>query len=47
MIIKIDSVGRILIPKPIRKMLGLEADTEIKIEIIGKKIIIEKVESGD
>lgn len=47
MIIKIDTAGRILIPKPIRKALGLESGTEIRIEIIDKKLIITKVESKD
>ena len=40
MITKIDNFGRILIPKKIRKKLGLEPGERIGIETSGKKIIL-------
>lgn len=41
--IKINKDGRILLPKIIRQALGItENDRNLTIEIIGKKIVIEK-----
>ena len=40
MITKIDNFGRILIPKKIRKKLGLEPGEKISIETTRKKIIL-------
>lgn len=42
MIIKLDGVGRFVLPKIMRKALGLNPDSEIHIELKGKKIIITK-----
>ena len=42
--IKIDKQGRIIIPKEIRDKLGLH-NTDLKIHVIGNKIIIEPFNS--
>lgn len=40
--LRIDSLGRILIPKIIRESLGIKAYDDLEIEIIDDKIIIKK-----
>lgn len=42
MIIKLDGHSRLVIPKLIRKALGIKPDGEIKLEFVDKKIIITK-----
>lgn len=42
----IDKAGRVVIPKPIREALGLDAGTELDIEIDGVAIRLEGVASG-
>lgn len=37
---KIDDLGRIVIPAEMKKELGIEPNQELKIELIGNKIII-------
>ena len=44
MIIKIDFNGRVVIPKKIRKRLGINKDDILEIKVEGKKIILEKVQ---
>lgn len=43
---KIDTLGRVVIPKDWRDEIGLEEGTEIEITKVGDKIIIEKYEVG-
>lgn len=40
--IKLDGLGRFVLPKIMRKALGLNPDSEIQIKLEGKKIIITK-----
>ena len=42
---KIDSQGRILIPAEFRRKLGLKAECEVGLTIIGNDLIIRKVNS--
>lgn len=44
MIIKVDTAGRILLPVQIRKMLGIETGKEIRIEVVGDKVVISTIE---
>lgn len=37
---KFDNTGRLVIPKEMRDKLGLTNDSEVKIELVGNKIII-------
>ena len=39
--IRVDKQGRILIPKEMRQKMGIEKDSEVKAQIIGKKLILE------
>ncbi|MHA1131810.1 MAG: AbrB/MazE/SpoVT family DNA-binding domain-containing protein [Candidatus Helarchaeota archaeon] len=43
---KIDSQGRILIPAEFRRKLGLEADCEVGLTVIGNDLIIRKVNTN-
>lgn len=43
---RIDDLGRIVIPKEIRKVLGAEAGDEFNIELDGLKVIITKTENS-
>ena len=45
MVIKVSSKGQLVIPKPIRKALGIQAGTEIHIEVVGHKIILEPIQA--
>ncbi len=45
MVIKVSSKGQLVIPKPIRKALGIQPGTEIHIEVVGRKIILEPIEA--
>lgn len=47
MIIKIDSSGKILIPAETRKFLGIEQGKLIKMELVGKQIIITLLEEEE
>ncbi len=47
MILKIDKLGRVLIPKPIREFLNLKEDNKLKLEVIEDKIVISKIEEGE
>jgi len=38
--VKMDKFGRILIPKEIRKKLGIAGEMELEIEVKGEKILI-------
>ena len=42
----IDDLGRIVIPKEIRKCLGVEAGDEFNVELDGRRIIITKTENS-
>ena len=42
----IDDLGRIVIPKEIRKILDIEAGDEFNVELDGTKIIITKTENA-
>lgn len=44
MIVKIDNVGKVTIPAPVRKFLGIKSGDEIKMEIIDGKIMLSKIE---
>ena len=41
---KVDELGRIVIPKEIREDLNINHKDKLKLEVIGNKIIITKVE---
>lgn len=41
----IDELGRIGIPKPLLKTLGINGRTEMQIDIIGEKIVLTKAEN--
>ena len=41
---KCDSLGRITLPIAIRRNLGIEEDTELKVLLINNRIVIEKAE---
>ena len=43
MIVKLDKVGRVTIPSPARKLLGINKTDKVKLEIDGEKIIITKL----
>lgn len=36
----VDDLGRIVIPKEIRKHLGIEAGTECKVTLVGNRVIV-------
>ena len=42
---KIDDLGRIVIPKEIRKFLKIYSDSDIEMKVIDEKIILNKVDS--
>lgn len=44
MITKIDKVGRVVIPKAIREMIGVKLNEKIELKVVGKKLIITKGE---
>jgi bifunctional DNA-binding transcriptional regulator/antitoxin component of YhaV-PrlF toxin-antitoxin module len=44
MIIKLDGLSRMVIPKFVREVLGISPDGSIKLELEGKKLIMTKVE---
>lgn len=46
MIRKVDELGRVVIPKEIRKTLGIEERDQIEIFVDGHSIILKKVESS-
>jgi AbrB family looped-hinge helix DNA binding protein len=41
-IIKVDKQGRTVLPKDVRKALGIEGETEIVCRVVGNRIILEK-----
>lgn len=43
---RVDELGRIVIPKDIRKILGLEKDTPVEIYRDGDKVIIKRFEQN-
>jgi len=45
MVIKVSSKGQLVIPKPIRKALGIQPGTEVHIKVVGRKIILEPIEA--
>jgi AbrB family looped-hinge helix DNA binding protein len=44
MLVRISSKGQLVIPKAIRRALGLRPGTELHIELVGRKIVLEPVE---
>lgn len=44
MITKIDKLGRVVIPKAIREMMGVKLNEKIELRLEGKKLIITKGE---
>ena len=40
---RIDDLGRVVIPKEIRKSLNIEAGDQIQIEVVGPTILLSKV----
>lgn len=42
MIMKLDRIGRIVIPKAIREMIGVKPNERIELKVEGKKLIITK-----
>jgi AbrB family looped-hinge helix DNA binding protein len=44
MIIKLDKLGRFVIPKAIREMIGVKPNEKIELNIEGKKVFITKGE---
>lgn len=47
MVIKVDSAGKILIPAETRKFLGIEQGELIKMELVGRQIIITLLEEEE
>ena len=45
MIIKLDGLGRFVLPKIIREALGVKPNGELKIELVDDKLIITKPKS--
>lgn len=41
---KVDGLGRIVIPKEMRKQLNIKENDDLKVEIINDEIVISKVE---
>jgi AbrB family looped-hinge helix DNA binding protein len=41
-IVKVDKQGRMILPKDIRRSLGIEGETEMVCRVVGNKIILEK-----
>jgi len=41
-IVKIDKQGRIVLPKDIRKALGIEGEAEMVCRVVGNKVILER-----
>ena len=41
-IVKVDKQGRMILPKDIRRPLGIEGETEMVCRVVGNKIILEK-----
>ena len=44
MIMKLDRLGRFVIPKAIREMIGVKPNERIELRVEGKKLIITKGE---
>ncbi len=44
-IVRVDSRGRIAIPKHIRRALGIEEGSLLKLEVVNGKIVLEPLES--
>ena len=44
MIIKLDKLGRFVIPKAIRQMIGVKPNERIELRVEGKKVFIMKGE---
>lgn len=44
MIIKLDRLSRLVIPKAIREMIGVKPNERIELRVVGKKLIITKGE---
>ncbi|PIN81956.1 hypothetical protein COV11_00425 [Candidatus Woesearchaeota archaeon CG10_big_fil_rev_8_21_14_0_10_30_7] len=42
---RVGSKGQVVIPKPIRKQLGLDRDTEVVFDVIKDKIVLKKKQS--
>lgn len=40
---EVDEVGRFVIPKEMRKVLGIEKDTPVGIEIEGDRLVLQKI----
>lgn len=45
MLVRISSKGQLVVPQAIRQALGLRPGTELHIELVGRKIVLEPVES--
>jgi AbrB family looped-hinge helix DNA binding protein len=44
MVVRVSSKGQLVIPKEIRDALGIRPGTEVSVELVGHKIILEPVE---
>lgn len=44
-ILRVDKQGRIVIPRDVRRILGINEKTEIICRIVGEKIVLEKFSS--
>lgn len=45
MVVKVSSKGQLVIPKEIREALGVRPGTEMHVEVAGRKIVLEPIES--
>lgn len=46
MLVKLSSKGQLIIPKAVRKALGLEAGDELRLELVERRIVLEPLRGG-
>lgn len=45
MVVRVSSKGQLVIPKEIREALGIRPGTEVHVEVVGRKIVLEPIDS--
>jgi AbrB family looped-hinge helix DNA binding protein len=46
MLVKLSSKGQLIIPKAVRRALGLEAGDELRLRLVERRIVLEPVRGG-
>lgn len=46
MLVRLSSKGQLIIPKAVRKALGLEAGDELRLELVERRIVLEPIRGG-